>query len=118
MCLIIAKDIITGSIAGMTCTNFSYSQANGLQRLLLVAVVHVHGLSASFELIAIAIYGKEVMTCCAVLRATAIFLQFSYIWRSCKNPTIPLLMVQMYGSSKGLQAESGHMLWDLHLHRV
>ena len=66
MCLTIAKDAIIGSIAGMTCTNFSYSQANGLQRLLLVAVVHVRGLGASFKLVAIAICGMETMTCCAV----------------------------------------------------
>ena len=88
-----------GSIAGMTCIYFPYSQANGLQRLLLVAMVHVHGLGASFKLVAIAICGQEAMW-----RAPAIFWQLCYISRSCKIPTIPLLMVQMYGSSKGLRA--------------
>ena len=50
----------------MTCTNCSYSQADGLLRLLLVAVVHVYGLGASYELVAIASCGKEAMTCCDV----------------------------------------------------
>lgn len=50
----------------MTCTYFPYSQANGLQRLHLVAMVHVHGLGASFKLAAIAICGQEAMTGCAV----------------------------------------------------
>ena len=50
----------------MNCTYFPYSQANGLPRLLLVAMVHVHGLGASFKLVATAICGQEAMTCCAV----------------------------------------------------